>query len=687
MAVVINYDVNYDSIQEAEKSLEAMNTSTDQATDKSEVLNKATSSLGDKLQGFANHINIAGVGLGDFASKSVGATKGVKGLTTGFKALDVVLRASVIGVIVGAVVTLGVALTKTAKGADFLEKSLAVLQGVANGILDVFINIDQLFSRNIVDVFERNINQSIKLSDATLQLRKNTRKLGEEITQLEANYEVLNQRADDATLSLAEQRKASEEAAATALELARKNADLAKREAELGSQRIKDALSRNEVITEDELDAQAERRNAVTQALYAIRIAEAQNAQRIRQIDQDQFEQRLDFLIDFTDNAKAINERQLADQNIALEERQKILDETVKFTNQAFDEAFAAFEEQAGQRIDFNMLIKESDAEVVSEYLKGTKLSEIETTRVLEFLRERKVFNQDLADEQRALNEEAQERAIRDVEARVALTEGETEAQIQALKDRRDLLLQDKKLTDNERLLITKETEDEITRIQQEANAKRAEDDKALADARIELERGVSESLVGFIDQVAGSNEQLGIAALAFEKTLAIADILINLQKELSAIAVNAAANPANAVTAGAAGVAQFASLAALAKARAGLGIATVTAQTIQGFHDGGINIGGPDGIDKIPAMIERGESVMTARETRDFLPTLQAIRGNKVDPDLLNGLSSGDKSPKVHNNVIEVPRDQINIDEDGFVRKMISRTRTMQVKQNRFKF
>jgi hypothetical protein len=88
----------------------------------------------------------------------------------------------------------------------------------------------------------------------------------------------------------------------------------------------------------------------------------------------------------------------------------------------------------------------------------------------------------------------------------------------------------------------------------------------------------ISQTLAAFGNE----NKGLAIAALAIEKGSAIANVIINLQKEMSANAAMAFANPANALTGGAVGIAQTKALNTMAKIRAGLRIASITAAGIQ---------------------------------------------------------------------------------------------------------
>ena len=124
-------------------------------------------------------------------------------------------------------------------------------------------------------------------------------------------------------------------------------------------------------------------------------------------------------------------------------------------------------------------------------------------------------------------------------------------------------------------------------------------------------------------------------AAFRKQKALNIAEIGMNLALELSAIARNAALNPANAVTGGIAGLTQLATLQALAVARAGLNSALVLSQK---FAKGGLVGGGmfegkshAEGGVKFSSggrihEAEGGESIINKRSTAMFKPLLSAI-------------------------------------------------------------
>lgn len=679
MALQIQYDINTEVISQANEELETLDATTKKTQGTTDAWNKSVGGLGDQLQGVANRLTIFGSGIGDVAANSTGAIKGVKGLTTGFKALDVLLKASVIGLVVAAIVSLGVAATKTATGAKFLRDAMATLEGVMNGVLDVILNIDKIFSRNIIDVFDKNIKQAVSLARAQRQLEISIKRTAVATSALSVEAEKYNQIADDATLSLREQQAAAEQAARLQLEIAELQERTARRAVELAEREVAAAVRRGETNLDDYLDKLNEAKIAFDQAQAEVVVSALQNAQRIRQIDQDSFEQRLDFLIDYTDNAKTINERILADDTRTIQERQQILNATIAQTDAAFERAFEMFNKQAGQRLDINMLLQESDAEVVSSYLRGTNLSEIETTRILEFLRERRTFTQDLAEAQRDLNKEQEEQfakqreAIsqtldREFEARTRLAILQEEDAVKREIAARNLLLLEAE-TQAERELIIAESEQRITAIREEEAEKRNELKELELDATVQLFNSIT---------------AIAQASAEDNKALAFIQLLLNQAVAISkALASGFTGEPISSIASIATLLGIVGSTIAQAKS---LFNSTPDFQP-SNFYDGGINIQGPDGIDRIPAMITRGESVLTQKETSDFMPTLYAMRKGSIDPDILNSVASGETGGiAAVPTVVEVPRDRFSFDEDGFTARIVRRNTTIIKKQSRYK-
>lgn len=154
-----------------------------------------------------------------------------------------------------------------------------------------------------------------------------------------------------------------------------------------------------------------------------------------------------------------------------------------------------------------------------------------------------------------------------------------------------DIKKENKKEQEN---LDKQDIERQSKQIDEEVNLSknRAEARKQIADAEVALESAkfdAIQSLVGLAQSVAGKNTQLQILLFGIEKALAIAQIIINLQRERSANAVAGAA--INAATLGTAGNAFIAINNTISAIRAGVGIATIVATAIpqiKAFKDGG---------------------------------------------------------------------------------------------------
>lgn len=685
MAIEIKYDVNVEELENAANQLDELKSKTGDVQAKTESANKTFSTLGDSLQATANRINIFGTGLGDLSAKSVKAVTGLGGLTTGFKALDTVLKASVIGVIVTAVVSLGVALTKTTGGAKFLRDAMATLEGVVSGVVGVIINFKDILAGNkgLISTFDRQIKASRAVADITAENTRRMRSLSLEVAKLARQEEELNQKADDATLSLAEQNKFAEEASKIALKRAQTQRSAAQALFETANAE-KLALAEGEEASEDLLNRITEAKIAVEEAETEITRIQLEQATRRRQIDQDEFELRLDYLIDYTDNEKAINERIIADQSVALEERQRLLEKTVRVTNEAFAQAFKLFNEQAGQRLDVNKLIEESDASVVFNYLRSTQLSEAESKRVLEFLKERRTFTQDLAEAEKALAEETRNRIKDDAKFfnEVFNRNFQAQAELAIMREqdeekraiaRRNMLLQNTALTESERRLIIAQSEEEIKAIQQQATA----DKIATMNTELDAALQIANNLISIQSSIAGNSKGLATVQLFANQAVALGKALSSAftGEPISSLTFIATLTGIVAST--------------FAQARQILD-STPDFQpqqpNVRKFYTGGINIGGPEGIDTIPAMLNKGESVMTAKHTALFGPTLKAIHENRVDPELLNNIVLGNPQVIDATKVIPVETQRLTLDETGFTRHIVKRATTTSIRSNRYR-
>ena len=148
------------------------------------------------------------------------------------------------------------------------------------------------------------------------------------------------------------------------------------------------------------------------------------------------------------------------------------------------------------------------------------------------------------------------------------------------IEDEYQEALLDKEIAARKKLNEEKEKLDEehLEKVK-EYKAMEAQTEVDLQDAKIQAVE-VGAQILG---QFAGESKALALTALAIEKGAAIAGVIINASRELSANALTASLNPLNSVTGGAAGAAQLAKSNALTKIRAGISIASISAAGISG--------------------------------------------------------------------------------------------------------
>lgn len=152
------------------------------------------------------------------------------------------------------------------------------------------------------------------------------------------------------------------------------------------------------------------------------------------------------------------------------------------------------------------------------------------------------------------------------------------------------------------------------------------------------------------LDQKLISEEEYNMKSLQLEKKR------FEQEKQVATLeaTINAASGIVKAVAAG-----KFWQ-AALITATLAAQIAAIQSQQFPGFKDGVIDINGPGTgtSDSIPARLSRGESVMTAEETKRYKPVLQAIRDNNfeefVSKRYIDAMGSQNVSSAVGNSFAE---------------------------------
>jgi hypothetical protein len=332
-----------------------------------------------------------------------------------------------------------------------------------------------------------------------------------------------------------------------------------------------------------------------------IKIAQQIRDEKIKSIDQELFALNKRNNV----NGKLTDEERLREAELQDDKRAAVFDynEFVRGENKkTSDKRKEDLEKEAKAQSDLWKKILDRAAKASAE---ARKLADRETKARSELLSLQE------KEELEAITKDINNTRLR-FEERIRAVEDGKSKEIEAIDRKRKEALEKEKLTKSEELLIEEQFQADKLKIEEKYTndsldilKKRAEQQKAFQN---QITSSASSLAKGFQDFLS-TQEEYSEEAAALQKGIAIGEIVVNLQKELSGIAANAAANPANAVTAGGAGIAQTTILSGIAIARAALGTATVLAQ---GFAEGGYT---GDGDKYQPAgIVHRGEYVVPKR-------------------------------------------------------------------------
>jgi len=441
--------------------------------------------------------------------------KSVNVSTKAVKVLNVALKASIIGAIIAAVTLLGRAFSTSSDGASRLEaimlsagdaftivsnaftefatnifnvipaiiegfKSISVTVnqfGIPNGVTSDFSKLKEAIS-GITNPTKKAREQLNGLYDANIDFINSQKALQQEIARSAVEIaklgkieEELAELAGDATIALDEQRKFAMLSIKASQDRLNEEIRIAQKEKDLISERRKDREARlgaDNVEVKELVKQENELLAVVIEKQQERSVLELQRARELRQINQDIFEQDLDFLLDFFDKRKGIIENSIADETKSFAERNALLQKLredndknfqketelfVKLANEQIDsseEVLAAArkrvaesknrsaEEQqiakdelkqvqgviAAQKkvqdqfatLDFEALVKEEDAEQLREFIRLLGQAEIPTARLSEVIREQQQIRLDNEVTQKELNAEQ-------IEIRKQLTE------------------------------------------------------------------------------------------------------------------------------------------------------------------------------------------------------------------------------------------------------------------------
>ncbi len=651
--VRINYDINYQDVEQADRALEDLNKTTDKTITETEELDDVTGSLSDQVKVLGNQFTVAGKGVGDLAAGMSGATKGIKTATTASKALTVAMKAIPILAIVGALTSLIAFFTKTERGAQKLRVIIASLEAVFGAVIDVVIKVGEtLFDAvNSPQKALQDLQASFKsiftefIPNAIDNVVQGFGKLGQAVSALiKGDFQEAFEIAKEGSVQLLDGLTDLNPGTAILKSLA------------------EGAIELGEEIQRD-VEAAIDLENRLNALKVAQRELNVERAQANAEIERQK--------LIAEDLTRSFEERAIAAQK-AFDLENKLLQEEIRLAQ----EQVAIIEQQ-------NALSESSEEDLQNLADAQVALADVQQrslTRQIELNNKLNTITQQEraeADAERAKieadEEKRQERLAKLREDEAALTIFRLEQEDKLLEaeiERRALLLENEELNEAQRQLIIEQSEAAITTIKETEAKKQA--DIALKEAQSEI--ALINSVGTAVAQSVGEQTVLG-------KTAAVTQATINTYVAANK-ALASAPPPFSFILAAA----------TIANGLQSVGNIVSTSTSTPNFTPkklakGELNIKGPGTAtsDSIPAMLSVGESVMTAEETSKFLPTLSRIRRGDIDPDLLNGISSGAVKGGSSVRVVEVPRDQVTIDEEGFKRRVIKGASSYTVKQNRY--
>jgi len=330
---------------------------------------------------------------------------------------------AILAAIVVAVGALGAAFTSNAEGAKFFNE---VMSGIGD-VLDFLLGRFAMFGNAIIKLlsgdFSGAANEASKAIsglgegmkdayNAAVAYEKLLRAIKDQtienttaVARLQSELDILNQRAGDATISLREQNKAAIAAARAQIELTEQKLKLSKMEQERAQRAFDKARKNESTDIKAKEQALADATALVIEHESERTMALAENVTLRRQIRQDEGERYLDFLLDNFDNVKMINERIIANEKKALEERKQLLFQTSDLGVKAFEEQIDLLQQFTDKTIEADKLLSTVDSTALYEAVEALGMSDVLNGRLLEVLRDRRTAVQDLEEAYRELQD------------------------------------------------------------------------------------------------------------------------------------------------------------------------------------------------------------------------------------------------------------------------------------------
>jgi len=329
---------------------------------------------------FINSIIDSGEGISDLFS-AIGDTFS-----------DLITKAKITGLELKAALSFGV--IDTTKEIEELEKTLS-----KSSFSDAIDKITKAFEGNV-----ETTSTAIKEQEKYLKLQLKTTiaisKQEKELAGLQEQRQILQDISDDDTIGFRSREIAIKAASEIAIEFGEKEVKLARLKEKLAREAVKQDLRRagidvSNIDTSEELIDLIEKGDnakkvsdtndeAFTVAYSERRDKEVESEsfkrdqeEKFRKTARDSFEQELDILEEFTEQKIALNQSVIDDEKTTQEEREKLIEENKKLTEDLYNESIKLIKEQGKASIDLRKDLTDEEKEAQKLLLDNIESQEI----------------------------------------------------------------------------------------------------------------------------------------------------------------------------------------------------------------------------------------------------------------------------------------------------------------------
>jgi len=381
---------------------------------------------------FSGSLEMVG-GSSSIATKGMDILKGgVGNLGTAFKALIANPIVLLFVAIIAAVKGLYDQFKSTKEGGDLIEKSFAAISSAieflksnVDKIIDVFISYYKIAFKLLTLDFKgvgeefTNMKNTVKelgvgMADAAKEgyklaaLQNVIRDLKQEVR--ETNIALGDQATaydkirNDSTKSFKDREDAERGFAETTEKIYQNNLSIAQKEFELADRKYQQDVKNNK-YNEENINNRLTGMEKLSDAETALVSLKYDSEQRLRALEQQANQKKLDVLNDSFNNTKTINAQIYNSDKETIDNRQKVLEQTIKIGRETFDKQIETIQSITTETIDSNDLVRESNATILAEKIRALGLSEVYETRLLQAIKERQKTEAEAAKAQIGIND------------------------------------------------------------------------------------------------------------------------------------------------------------------------------------------------------------------------------------------------------------------------------------------